>query len=227
MVEIIPASMPDDFEELTSDVARVRHAASWVQVDVMDGRFTDSISWPYAPGSTHFTELVNDEAGLPFWEDIDYEIDLMVSDPFTEAPRWLLASAARLIVHHHSFGTRNPHTFIDELRAQGAEVVLALLPSDDASVVEPYAAQIDGIQCMGIERVGFQGEPFDDRVISLLQTLRAQYPEMPLSVDGGVNDETAPLLVAAGATRLVAGSFIFSSEDAKASIAELKKISNV
>lgn len=226
MVEIIPAIMPDSYEELVSQVGLVRTAAKWVQIDVMDGMFTDSISWPYAPGSTHFEALVADEEGLPFWESVNYEVDLMINNPFVEAPRWLLTSTARIILHHKSLTRGDGLALCQELKAQGAELVLALRPSEDIAVVEPYVPYLDGIQCMGIERVGFQGEPFESAVFTMIGKLHEQYPHLPISVDGGVNAETAPLLVQAGATRLVSGSYIFTSEDAKASIAELQKISN-
>jgi ribulose-phosphate 3-epimerase len=227
MVEIIPAVMPDTYEELVSQVGLVRNAASWIQIDVMDGMFTDSVSWPYAPGSTHFEALVADEEGLPFWESVNYEVDLMINNPFVEAPRWLLTSAARIILHHKSLARGDGLALCQELKAQGAELVLALRPSEDISVIEPYIEYLDGIQCMGIERVGFQGEPFVTAVIPMIERLHTLYPDIPISVDGGVNVETAPMLAEAGATRLVSGSYIFTSEDAKASIAELKKISNV
>jgi ribulose-phosphate 3-epimerase len=227
MVEIIPAVMPDTFEDVVSDVARVRTSTQWVQIDVMDGRLTQSISWPYAPGSTHFEALVADEEGLPFWEDVNYEVDLMILNPFVDAEQWIDAGVARIILHYKSLEHGNARELIERLRARGTEVVLALLPTDDPAILSPFADCIDGVQCMGITRVGFQGEPFEERVYALVREIRALYPEMPISIDGGVNDETAPRLVAAGATRLVSGSFIFDSEDAKASIAELQKISNV
>jgi len=227
MVEIIPAVMPDTFKELKSQVSRVRGGTSWVQIDVMDGMFTDSISWPYAPGSRQFEAIVADEAGMPFWEEVNYEIDLMINNPFVEAEKWIDGSAGRLIVHHLSLVRGDGVALVKALKERGIEVVLAIRPSEDVSVVEPYIEYLDGIQCMGIERVGFQGEPFEESVFTMIKTLREKYPNMPISVDGGVDDETAPLLVQAGATRLVSGSFIFTSEDAKASIAELQKISNV
>lgn len=227
MVEIIPAVMPDTYEDLVSHVGRVRNATAWIQIDAMDGMFTDSVSWPYAPGSTHFEALVADEEGLPFWESVNYEVDLMINNPFVEAPRWLLASVARIILHHKSLVRGDGVALCKQLKEQGAEVVLALRPSEDVSVVEPYIEYLDGIQCMGIEKVGFQGEPFEISVIALIEQLHTLYPSVPISVDGGVNADTVPMLVEAGATRLVSGSYIFGSEDAKASIAELKKISNV
>lgn len=228
MVEIIPAVMPDDFEELQSSVGRVHSAVEWVQVDVMDGRFTNSVSWPYAPGSTHFDAMVQDEEGLPFWETVNYELDLMVADPEVEAERWIETGVARMVLHETSFkNTEQAVALMQMLRSRGVEVVLALLPTASVDAILPYVEHVDGIQCMGILEVGFQGEPFDERVYDLVRGVRETYPDVSISVDGGVNTDTAPLLVEAGATRLISGSFIFTSEDAKASIAELKKISNV
>jgi len=227
MVEIIPAVMPETFKQLQSDVGRVRGVADWVQIDVMDGMFTDSISWPYVPGSRQFEKIVADEAGMPFWEEINYEVDLMVNNPSVEAPKWLLASAGRLVLHNKSFTRGDGRALMEELKARGAELVLALRPSEGIADIEAYIEFLDGVQCMGIEHVGFQGEPFEEEVLEMIRAIRAKYPEMPISVDGAVNAETVPLLVRAGATRLVSGSYIFTSEDAKASIVELQKISNL
>lgn len=227
MIEIIPAVMPETFKELMSDVGRVRGLASWVQIDVMDGMFTNSISWPYAPGSRQFEKIVADEAGMPFWDEVNYEIDLMVNNPAVEAPKWLLASAGRLVLHNKSLMRGDGRAIMEEIKSRGVEVVLAIRPSEPIEEIDQYVDLLDGVQCMGIEQVGFQGEPFEEGVLAQIAAIRAKYPDMPISVDGGVDNETAPLLVQAGATRLVSGSFIFTSEDAKASIVELQKISTL
>ena len=76
---------------------------------------------------------------------------------------------------------------------------------------------------MGIAKIGYQGEPFDERAPEQINQLRVKYPNLAISVDGGVSLETAPLLKAAGANRLVAGSAIFGASDIALAIRELKK----
>ena len=77
---------------------------------------------------------------------------------------------------------------------------------------------------MGIEHIGAQGEPFDERVLSQIKSLRVLYPELIISVDGSVNEETAPLLVQAGANRLVVGSALMKSFDMRETMRELESI---
>ena len=79
---------------------------------------------------------------------------------------------------------------------------------------------------MGIEKVGFQGQPFDPHAITLVQQVREKYPKLPIQVDGGVSEETIPELVVAGVTRLVVGSKIWQSNDPVAEIIKLKNLAN-
>ena len=75
---------------------------------------------------------------------------------------------------------------------------------------------------MGIERIGFQGEPFDHRVVQKIKALRAHFPHVTISVDGGVSLQTVPELVAAGANRLVVGSAIMNQPDIDAALADFE-----
>ena len=77
---------------------------------------------------------------------------------------------------------------------------------------------------MGIEKIGFQGEPFDERVLDQIKALRKQFPEVTISVDGAVDFDTAPELIEAGANRLVAGSAIFNGPDISGAINEFQNL---
>ena len=77
---------------------------------------------------------------------------------------------------------------------------------------------------MGIEKIGFQGQSFDERVLHKVNDLRERFPELIISIDGGVSLETAPLLIKAGANRLVAGSAILKSEDIEKTIKEFQSL---
>jgi ribulose-phosphate 3-epimerase len=77
---------------------------------------------------------------------------------------------------------------------------------------------------MGIKNVGFQGQDMDEKVYETISAIRAKYPELPISVDGGVTLENAGDLVDAGATRLVSGSAIFGSNNPKEAIDYLKSL---
>lgn len=238
-MEIIPAVMPKTRSELESLLLRVRGLVSTVQIDVMDGKFIPNRSWPYhnAGYSDDFTSILHEEDGLPFWEDFDFEVDLMVSDPSSAVEDWILAGARRIIIHAQSFEGREAElvTLVTSLRERfpkelseepsglqiGVAVGAGLLPN---VLPEGLVDQADFLQCMGIAKIGFQGQPFDERVLQTISAFRAQYPELPISVDGGVSLDTALRLKVAGATRLVSGSAIFNSNDIRGAVENFSKI---
>ncbi|OGZ05866.1 MAG: hypothetical protein A2845_03625 [Candidatus Lloydbacteria bacterium RIFCSPHIGHO2_01_FULL_49_22] len=234
MIEIIPAIMPDTYEDLLEKATRVRGLVPLAQIDVMDGAFVKSKSWPYSEGGTkrepHFVALMAQDEGLPFWEDLDYEIDLMIAEPEKHVDEWLPLGASRLIFHIESIKDQEKfwaHDIWKEgSRDIGGEKVvelgLAINPDTSIEVLAPYVSKIDFVQCMGISRIGYQGQPFDERVFAQINALRVKYPNLPISVDGGVNKERVPLFRAAGANRLVSGLAIFGAEDIPAAIEELK-----
>lgn len=80
---------------------------------------------------------------------------------------------------------------------------------------------VDFVQCMGIEKIGYQGQDFDERVLEQIKALKEKFSDLIISVDGGVTLATAPALVSAGASRLVAGSAIFNTSDIIGTIEEL------
>lgn len=234
MIEIIPAIMPDSQEDLVEKVTRVRGYVPLVQIDIMDGVFVKSKSWPYTTGGVkrdeYFLALVNQDEGLPFWDDLDYEIDLMINEPEKHIDEWLPLGASRLIFHIESI--KDAEAFWNhDIWKEGArdiggtkvvEVGLAINPNTSLDAIIPYISRIDFVQCMGIGKIGYQGQEFDERVLEQVNQLRVKFPNLPISVDGGVSSETIPLLRGAGANRMVSGSAIFRSNDTKATIKSLK-----
>lgn len=209
-MEIIPAILPKDFEEIEEKVSLVRGIAKTVQVDVCDGDFVPTVTWPF-DGHYDFAKLLSEEEGMPFWKDVDYEFDLMVNleDP-KKIGDWVQAGASRIIIHAESKGSHAEE--INSLEDR-VEVGLALGMETDAAVIENYKDKIGFVQLMGIDEIGRQGQGFDPKVIDRVRTVRKSYPHLIISIDGGVTLENAPLLRDAGAGRLVVGSAIFNSED--------------
>ena len=106
---------------------------------------------------------------------------------------------------------------------------LALNIDTSLDALEPYSdklqeGQVQCIQLMGIDNVGFQGQTFDDKVIAKIKEVKKKYPNLEIQIDGGVNLDTAPLLKAAGADRLVIGSAIFESENVVEAIERFKNL---
>lgn len=247
MTEIIPAIMPKSYADLKDNLSQVSGIAPFVQIDVMDGSFVTNRTWPYQkagsghagqPADPDFEKILKEEDAFPFWEEVDFEADLMVSDPLAVAHEWISAGAKRIIVHFESVS--DPKAVIEQLRRElpprdsvvYTEIGIAinldtanekleslLLPGSNNA--EPLA---DFVQFMGIAKIGYQGQPFDERVLTKISALRAAHPGVTISVDGSVNLDTAPKLIAAGANRLAIGSAIFSKQNVEEAIQEFFQI---
>ena len=82
MSEIIPAIIPKSFSDLTEKLSLVTGLAPFVQIDVLDGKFTPERSWPnISAPDADFVKIIREEEEFPYWEEIDFEVDLMVADP--------------------------------------------------------------------------------------------------------------------------------------------------
>ena len=233
-IEIIPALMPKSFTELRELTERFVGLVETVQLDVMDGIFVPEKSWPYSEDKNELRELVGGHDTIPFWEDIDFEADLMIQNPEEEIGNWISCGASRIIVHIES--VRHMDFIIEEVQGSIAgkqedenlekniEIGVALNINTPNTVIEPFIRSINFIQCMGIAKIGYQGQPFDSRVVAKIEDLRERYPDVTISVDGGVNFESAPKLIAAGVTRLVSGSTILNSKNIEETIYQLKSL---
>ncbi len=235
-IDIIPAIMPKSFDELFQRAGEVVGLVPLAQIDIMDGRFVASKSWPYGLGyperDPDFLALSRQEDGLPYWETLDYELDLMIDEPEKHLDEWLPIGASRVIIHAEAVKDWNALFALDFLnpdaRRIGDDIVIALgiafNPDTDISTYMEQIERFDFVQCMGIAKIGYQGQPFDERVLEQINRIRSSFPNLPIAVDGGVNQETIKELVQAGATRLVSGSAIFGAEDKEEAIGRLESL---
>jgi len=224
-MKVIPAIMPRSRSELEMYAGRFVGLAPVVQIDVMDGIFVPEKTWPYKNGFDK--SLIGT---LPHTDKIMYEIDLMVDDPEDTFESWIRAGAKRAIVHIESIKSISDiATRFDDTIELGVavnietplEVLFACLED------ESCASRISVVQCMGIARIGFQGQPFDAHVINMIRTLRERFPKLIISIDGGINFTTAQQVADAGADRIVSGSTILKSANYAEAIDRLKNISAV
>jgi ribulose-phosphate 3-epimerase len=238
MTEIIPAVLPKNYEDMKNKISLARGLAPLLQVDICDGIFVKNLTWPFhAPSEEgvatggldqHFQNILNEQEGIPFWEDIDFELDLMVSDAVQNFDIYTKLGAKRIVFHIEAVG--NVEEFkeflegIDNYIRDSIEIGVAINPDTPIEQIFPIVNNIDFVQCMAIARIGYQGEPFDERCISNIKVLKEKFPDLIISVDGGVNLETGARLVDAGAERLVAGSAIFNSGDIIDTIEQFKNL---
>lgn len=228
-MNIIPAIMPKSYEELESAAALVVSQVPIMQIDIMDGIFVKNTSWPFEHGrgrgdDDDFRRIMSEEQGMPFWEEIDYELDLMVSHADVQFDEWVRLGAKRMIFHIESLDDIGG--FLERMQEIRHLIEIGLAFNNDTAVetVIPYISLVDFVQCMGIANIGFQGESFDERVLDSIAAIRQAAPDVPISVDGGVHVDTIERLRDAGVTRFVAGSAIFGDGSIEDNIAELENL---
>ncbi|MDO8659193.1 MAG: hypothetical protein Q7K54_01195 [Candidatus Parcubacteria bacterium] len=228
MADIIPAILPKNYEDLKNKIALVRGVVPIVQIDICDGNFVKNISWPFLSKGDegvflensfdeHFLAILNEREGLPFWEDIDFELDLMVSGAVENFDIYTKLGPKRIIFHLEAVGDldefKNFVEGIDMYVRDTIQIGLAVNVDTEISKIFSLANSVDFVQTMGISEIGFQGQEFDGKVIENIKKLKEKFADLIISVDGGVNFETAQKLIDVGANRLVIGSAIFNTDD--------------
>ena len=235
MSEIIPAILEDTFKAVREKLSLAVSFAPLVQIDVCDGKFVPRSSWPYIGTrmaadtddadkrgyDMTFQEVLSEKEGMPYWDKIDFEVDLMVSNPEEVVRDWILAGAVRVIPHVEAV---TDFLKLKEKTAGRVSLGLAIGIDTPLATLVPYAEEIDCIQCMGIAKIGYQGQSFDERVLGKISELKMLYPNVTITVDGGVNIETAPRLIAAGANRLVVGSAVFGQANPAEAVRGLESL---
>ncbi len=198
---VIPAVVPHDAKDIAARAEVSAKFAQWLHIDVSDGVFTTDMNWPI-PGLTQ----------LPL-SGLLYEAHIMAANPEAIGLALIVSGVQRLIAHREAFAdAAEAERVVRAWRDAGAkEVGLALLLQTPLSALEGLAEHIDFVQLMSIPRVGHQGEQFDEHVLSRVEELHAAYPEMMVSVDGGISEANVEELVRAGANRLVVGHVLIES----------------
>jgi ribulose-phosphate 3-epimerase len=211
MTTIVPAIIPKKFSDIVFDVERIKDVVEKVQIDICDGVFVKNTTWPYVGDTGEWPELVSEIIGLPFWEEIDYEFHLMVEHPEAVVRDYINAGASSLVVQVET--VTNMKEISDICKASSVNLVVSLKPSTPVATLAQYEGLFDSIQCMGSNALGRHGVNLDETVYEKIRELKKIYSGIPLAIDIGVTNETAPLLVDAGVDVLVAGSAIFESDD--------------
>ena len=199
---IAPSLLAADFSRLTEEVKAIENTkAKWLHLDVMDGNFVPNISF-----GADIIKAIRKNSNLYF------DAHLMI-----ENPEWYIdtiADAGVQSISIHVEATKHLDRALQLIKNRGLHAGVAINPATDIAFLDNIYEKLDLILVMTVNP-GFGGQKFLNQMIEKIRKIRNKFPHIDIQVDGGINNETAKLVIEAGANVLVAGSYVFSGNYAE------------
>ncbi|WP_278461961.1 ribulose-phosphate 3-epimerase [Thomasclavelia spiroformis] len=213
MVKIAPSLLSANFACLKQEIDKIE-AAEWIHYDVMDGHFVPNISFGYS--------ILKDISKVT---DKYLDVHLMINDPFKYVDNFIASNASLIVFHYEAVEKNEIDKLIKHIKNNNVDVGIAIKPDTCQDVLKPFLSQLDLVLVMSVEP-GFGGQTFNHSAIEKITKLAKLREENNyhylIEVDGGINESTAKLCRQAGVDVLVAGSYVFNSDDYTKAIESLK-----
>ena len=207
---IAPSILSSDFANLESEIKKLeKNGADWVHVDVMDGHFVPNLTIG-APVVKALRRVTN----------IPLDVHLMIENPEKYIKDFALAGSD-IITFHYEAAKTNVDELISMIRSFGKKVGLSIKPKTKVSEIEKYIKDIDLVLIMTVEP-GFGGQKFMPDCAEKISEIKNISRQVIVEVDGGINEKTAVYCKKMGVDVLVAGNYIFSSDNMEEAIASLR-----